>query len=114
MNEYDHIAPHYVNLNHLKLSDIVKLHTCLLFYDLIHYSKTTKHNLSMVTEQHNYLTCRAANEELSVEHYRTNLIKFCTVIGKYLWNNVLYLFIQNHPKKSSKSIFIVFFSHSKY
>ena len=64
----------------------------------------------MVTEKHNYLTQSATNEELSVEQYRTNLRNFWpTVIGKNIWNNILYLFIQNHPKKSSKGIFSVFF-----
>ena len=32
------------------------------------YSKTTNYNLSMVTEQHSYLTRSATNEELSIEH----------------------------------------------
>ena len=29
----DNITPHYANLNILKFPDIVKLHTCLFFYD---------------------------------------------------------------------------------
>ena len=51
---------------------------------------TEQHNLSMVTEQHNYLTRSATSEGLSAKHYRTNLKNFCpTVIGKYFWNNIL-------------------------
>ena len=56
----------------------------------------------MVTEQHNYLTRSATNEELSVKRCKTNLRKFCpTVIGIYFWNNI-YLYIQS---KSTKKFF---------
>ena len=56
-----------------------------LFTDI----KRMEYNLSMVTEEYNYLTRSATNKELSVEHYRTDLRKFCpTVIGKYFCNYI--------------------------
>ena len=81
-----------------------------MFYDLIHNSNTTKYNLSMVTEQHSYLTRSATNEELSIEHYRTNLRKFCpTVIGKYFWNNIPLSIRSKSPKKVFKKYLQRFF-----
>ena len=67
----------------------------------------------MVTEQHNYLTRSATNEELSVERYRTNLRKFCpTVIGKYFRNNIPLSIRSKSPKKVFKKYLQRFFSCS--
>ena len=51
-----HITPHYVNLGLIKLSDIVKLNTCGLFYDHIVDKKPSNFTLALVSKQHNYDT----------------------------------------------------------
>ena len=52
----DHITLHYVNLGLIKFPDIVKLYTCQQIYDHLH-NKSSNHNLSLVSEQHNYAKC---------------------------------------------------------
>ena len=47
------ITPHYVNLGLTKLSDIVKLNTCRLFYDHIVDKKPSNFKLALVSKQHN-------------------------------------------------------------
>ena len=68
----------------------------------------------MVTDQHSrYLARSATNEELSLEHYRTNLRKFCPkVIGKYIWNNIPFSIRSKSPKKVFKKVSSAFFSRT--
>ena len=37
------ITPHYTSLGLLKFPDIVKLNTCMLFYDYFHHEKFPKY-----------------------------------------------------------------------
>ena len=63
-----------------------------------------------MTEQLSYLTRSAANEKLSIEHYTTNLRKFCpAVIGKYIWNNIPLSIRSKSPKKVFKKYLQRFF-----
>ena len=98
----DHITPHYIDLGLLKLPDIVKLHTCLLFYDILHDNKPSNLNLSFISEQHNYHTRNASSQRLQICPFRINIRKFCpSAIGTYYWNDIPQ-FIRN---KSSKQLF---------
>ena len=47
------ITPNYTSLGLLKFPDIVKLNTCMLFYDYFHHEKFPKIPVSLVSEQHN-------------------------------------------------------------
>ena len=95
----DHITPHYVNLGLLKFRDVVKMYTCLFFYDHLCDNKPCNFSISLVSEQHNYSTRTATFLQLFLPYSRTNIRKFCpTVIGKYFWND-LPLFIRNISSK---------------
>ena len=48
------ITPHYTSLGLLKFPDIVKLNTCMLFYDYFHHEKFPNIPVSLVSELHNY------------------------------------------------------------
>ena len=52
----DLIAPYYTNSGLLKFRDIVKLHSCLFFYEHLCESKPSNFPLTLVSEQHNYFT----------------------------------------------------------
>ena len=52
----DNITPHYVNLGILKFPDIVKLHTCLFFFDLLCDSEPSNFIIPLLSEQHSYTT----------------------------------------------------------
>ena len=91
-----------VDLGLLKLPDIVKLHTCLLFYDILHDNKPSNLNLSFISEQHNYHTRNASSQRLQICPFRINIRKFCpSVIGTYYWNDIP----QSIRNKSSKQLF---------
>ena len=92
------ITPHYVVLNLLKHPDIVKLNTCLLFYDYLRDDKTPSFSLTLSSEQHSYNTRGTSFDQLVIESFRTNLGK-CSpgISGKYFWNNI--------RNKSSKNAF---------
>ena len=57
------ITPHYSSLDFLKFPDIVKLNTCMLFYDYFHHDKFPNLPVSLVSELHNYST-RSASDRL--------------------------------------------------
>ena len=98
----DHITPHYIDLGLLKLPDIVKLHTCLLFYDILHDVKLSNLHLTFVSELHNYSTRSVSSQSLQICPFRTNIRKFCpSVIGTYYWNDIP----QSIPNRSSKQLF---------
>ena len=48
-----HITPRYFNLGLLKFRDIVKMYTCLFFYDHLCDNKPRNFLISLVSEQHN-------------------------------------------------------------
>ena len=83
------ITPHQVALRLLKLPDIVKLRTCLLFYEYFNGDKVPSFPLTLRSEQHTYHTRSALSDLLVIESFRTNLRKFSPSIrGKYFWNNI--------------------------
>ena len=91
-----------VDLGLLKLPDIVKLHTCLLFYDILHDSKLSNLHLTFVSEQHNYSTRSVSSQSLQICPFRIDIRKFCpSVIGTYYWNDIP----QSIRNKSSKQLF---------
>ena len=83
------ITPHYLALRLLKLPDIVKLCTCLLFLDYLNGDKVPSFPLTLTSEQHTYYTRSALSDHLVIESFRTNLRKFSpSISGKYFWNNI--------------------------
>ena len=96
------IFPHYIDPGLLKLPDIVKLHTCLLFYDILHDSKLSNLHLTFVSEQHNYSTRSVSSQSLQICPFGINIRKFCpSVIGTYYVNDIP----QSIRNKSSKQLF---------
>ena len=83
------ITPHYVALRLLKLPDIVKLSTCLLFYGYFNDDKDPSFSLILCSEQHTYHTRSALSDHLVIKSFRTNLRKFSpSISGNYFWNNI--------------------------
>ena len=94
----DHITLHYVNLGLIKFPDIVELYTCQLIYDHLN-NKSSNHNLSLVSEQHNYATRSASLQHLNPDSFRINIRKFCpTILGCYYRNDIP-LSIRNKPTR---------------
>ena len=70
------------SLDLLKFPDIVRLNTCLLFYDYFNNDKLSTLSVSLVSDLHNYNTRSASSNQLFITSFRTNLRRFCpTVIG---------------------------------
>ena len=85
------ITPHYVALRSLKLPDIVKLCSCLLFYGYLNGDKVPSFPLTLTSEQHTSYTRSALADHLVIESFRTNLRKFSpSISGKHSWNNIPY------------------------
>ena len=82
----ENITPHYVNLGVLKFPDIVKLHTCLLYFDLLRDHKPSNFVTPLLSEQHRYTTCNVSLQQLYIPFYRTNISP--TIIGRYFWNDI--------------------------
>ena len=76
----DNITPHYVNLSILKFPDIVKLHTCLLFFDLLCDHKPSNFVIPPLSGQHSYTTRNVSLQQLYIPFYRTNIRKFSPTI----------------------------------
>ena len=73
---------HYANSGLLKFCDIVKLYTCLFFYEHLSENKPCNFPVPLVSEQHNYLTRGASTQQLLIPFSRITIRKFCpTVIG---------------------------------
>ena len=90
-NQMESIAPHYLAFRLLKPPDIVKLCTCLLFFDYLNGDKVPSIPLTLTSEQHTYYTRirSALSDHLVIESFRTNLSKFSpSISGKYFWNNI--------------------------
>ena len=64
------ITPHYVALRLLKLPDIVKLSTCLLFYEYFNDDKIPSFSLALRSEQHTYHVSSASSDHLVIESSR--------------------------------------------
>ena len=94
-----HLTPHYLSLHLLKFPDIVKLNTCMLFYDYFHHEKFRNISVSLVSELHNYNTHSASSNQIFIPSFRTNLKRFCpTIIGCFFWNHIPH-FIRDKPSK---------------
>ena len=65
------ITPYYVTLRLLKLPDVVKLNTCLLFYDYLNNDKIPSFSLTSCSDQHTYYTRSALSDQLVIEPFRT-------------------------------------------
>ena len=97
------ITPHYTSLGLLKFPDIVKLNTCMLFYDYFHHEKFPNIPVSLVSELHNYSTRSASSNQVAIPLFRTNLRRFCpSTIGSFFWNVIP----QSIRDKLSKKMFI--------
>ena len=62
----DNITPHYVNLGIMKFPDIVKLRTCLFFFDLLCDPEPSNFIILLLSEQHSYTTRNASSEPLYI------------------------------------------------
>ena len=62
----ENITPHYVNLGILKFPDIVKLHTCLLYFDFLHDHKPSNFVIPLLSEQHSYTTRNVSLQQLYI------------------------------------------------
>ena len=83
------ITPHYTSLGLLKFPDIVKLNTCMLFYDYFHHEKFPNIPVSLVSELHNYSTRSASSNQVAIPLFRTNLRRFFpAIIGSFFWNDI--------------------------
>ena len=58
----DPITPYYANSGLQKFCDIVKLYTCLIFYEHLSESKPCNFPIPLVSEQHNYFTRGASTQ----------------------------------------------------
>ncbi|RMX46931.1 hypothetical protein pdam_00024873 [Pocillopora damicornis] len=83
------ITPHYPSLGLLKIPDIVKLNTCMIFYDYFHHEKFLNIPVSLVSELHNYSIRSASSNQVAIPLFRTNLRRFCpSIIGSFFWNDI--------------------------
>ena len=62
----ENITPHYVNLGILKFPDIVKLHTCLLYFDFLHDHKPSNFVIPLLSEQHSYTTRNVSSQHVYI------------------------------------------------
>ena len=96
------ITPHYTSLGLLKFPDIVKLNTCMIFYDYFHHEKFLNIPVSLVSELHNYSTRSASSNQVAIPLFQTNLRRFCpSIIGSFFWNDIP----QSIRDKPSKKMF---------
>ena len=66
------ITPHYTSLGLLKFPDIVKLNTCMLFYDYFHHEKFPNIPVSLVSELH--ITVPAVHHLIKLQYLYFKLI----------------------------------------
>ena len=87
----------------LKFPDIVKLNTCMLFYDYFHHEKFLNIPVSLVSELHNYSTRSASSNQVAIPLFRTNLRRFCpSIIGSFFEMIFCNPLETNHIKKKVK------------
>ena len=83
----------------LKFPDIVKLNTCILFYDYFHHDKFPNLPVSLVSELHNWSTRSGSSNQVAIPSFRINLRRFCpSIIGSFFWNDILQS-IRDKPSK---------------
>ena len=98
----DAITPYYANSGLPKFRDIVKLYTCLIFHE--HLPENSNFPVSLVSEQDNYFTRGASAQQLLIPFSRINIRKFCpTVIRKYYWNALPFVFETYNKNRFQKS-----------
>ena len=96
------ITPHYTSLGLLKFPDIVKLNTCMIFYDYFHHEKFLNIPVSLVSELHNYSIRSASFNQVTIPLFQTYLRRFCpSIIGSFFWNDIP----QSIRDKPSKKMF---------
>ena len=101
------ITPHYTSLGLLKFPDIVKLNTCMLFYDYFHHEKFPNIPVSLVSELHNYSTRSASSNQVAIPLFRTNLRRFCpSTIGSFFWNVIPQSIRDKLSKKMFKKVLL--------
>ena len=101
------ITPHYTSLGLLKFPDIVKLNTCMLFYDYFHHETFPNIPVSLVSELHNYSTRTASSNEVAIPLFRTNLRRFCpSTIGSFFWNVIPQSIRDKLSKKMFKKVLL--------
>jgi len=82
--------------------DIVKLNTCILFYDYFHHDKFPNLPVSLVSELHNYSTRSASSNQVAIPSFQINLRRFRpSIIGSFFWNDIA----QSIRDKPSKKMF---------
>ena len=97
------ITPHYTSLGLLKFPDIVKLNTCILFYDYFLHEKFPSIPVSLVSELHYYSTRSVSSNQVAIPIFRTNLRRFCpSIIGSFFWNDIPQSIRDKPPKKMFK------------
>ena len=80
---------------------IVKLNTCMIFYDYFHHEKFPNIPVSLVSEVHNYNTRSASSNQICIPSFRTNLRRFCpSIIGCFFGNHISH-FIRDKPSKKN-------------
>ena len=86
----------------MKFPDIVKLNTCIHFYDYFHHEKFLNIPVLLVSELHNYSTRSASFNQVTILLFQTYLRRFCpSIIGSFFWNDIP----QSIRDKPSKKMF---------
>ena len=86
----------------MKFPDIVKLNTCIHFYDYFHHEKFLNIPVSLVSKLHNYSTRSALFNQVTIPLFQTYLRRFCpSIIGSFFWNDIP----QSIRDKPSKKMF---------
>ena len=86
----------------MKFPDIVKLNTCIQFYDYFYHEKFLNIPVSLVSELHNYSTRSASSNQVTILLFQTYLRRFCpSIIGSLFWNDIP----QSIRDKLSKKMF---------
>ena len=86
----------------MKFPDIVKLNTCIQFYDYFYLEEFLNIPVSLVSELHNYSTRSASSNQVTILLFQTYLRRFCpSVIGSLFWNDIP----QSIREKPSKKMF---------
>ena len=62
----ENITPHYVNLGIFHFPDILKLHTCLLYFDLLRDHKPSNIVIPLLSEQHSHTTHNVSLQQLYI------------------------------------------------
>ena len=82
----------------MKFPDIVKLNTCIQFYDYFYHEEFLNIPVSLVSELHNYSTRSASFNQVTIPLFQTYLRRF---LGSFFWNDIP----QSIRDKPSKKMF---------